>query len=216
MIANLLIISVGAILINNFVLSVFLGLCPFIGVSKKTETAMGMGMAVIFVMGLASAITWLIWTFFLVPGTSNVFWMVMKAFGSSISPEKVDLRFLETIAFILVIAALVQFVEMFIRKSSPGLYNALGIYLPLITTNCAVLGVAELNTVKLNYGFAQSLTYGIAGGIGFTVVLLLMSGIREKLEFAKIPKRMQGLPIAFIITGLMSLAFFGFSGLSFK
>lgn len=212
---NLLIISIGAILINNFVLSRFLGICPFIGVSKKTETALGMGMAVIFVMGLASAVTWVIWDYFLVPGTSNVFFKIFHFFGSSIQPDKIDLRFLETIAFILVIASLVQFVEMFIRKSSPPLYEALGIYLPLITTNCAVLGVAELNTMTLGYSFIEALVHGISAGIGFTIALLMMSGIRERLEFAKVPSRLQGLPIAFIISGLMSLAFLGFSGLHF-
>ena len=212
---NLLVIAIGAILINNFVLSRFLGLCPFVGVSKKTETAIGMGMAVIFVMTLASAVTWVIWTYFLSPGTSNIFWIIANALGSDTPAAAFDLRYLETIAFILVIASLVQFVELVLQKTSPALYEALGIFLPLITTNCAILGVAELNTMSLGYSFLEALVHGIAAGLGFTLALLMMSGIREKLEFAPVPKLMKGLPIAFIISGLMSMAFLGFSGLKF-
>ena len=213
--ANLLIIAISAILINNFVLSRFLGLCPFIGVSKKTETAIGMGMAVVFVMTMASAVTWVIWTYFLSPGQSNVFWIVARALGSDAAANSFDLRYLETIAFILVIASLVQFVELVLQKVSPALYESLGIFLPLITTNCAILGVAELNTMSLGYNFLESLVHGIAAGVGFTLVLLMMSGIRERLEYAPVPKLMKGLPLAFIISGLMSMAFLGFSGLKF-
>ncbi|MCK5832231.1 electron transport complex subunit RsxA [bacterium] len=213
--ANLLIIAIGAILINNFVLSRFLGLCPFIGVSKKTETAIGMGMAVVFVMVLASAVTWVIWTYLLSPGESNLFWIIARACGSEASAQSFDLRFLETIAFILVIASLVQFVELVLKKISPALYDALGIFLPLITTNCAILGVAELNTMSLNYGFIEAVVHGFAAGIGFTLALIMMSGIRERLEFAPVPHFMKGLPIAFIVSGLMSMAFLGFSGLKF-
>jgi len=212
---NLLIIAVGAILINNFVLARFLGLCPFVGVSKKTETAIGMGMAVIFVMTMASAVTWLIWTYFLSPGTSNVFWIIAHAFGSDVAPEAFNLQYLETIAFILVIASLVQFVELVLQKTAPALYEALGIFLPLITTNCAILGVAELNTMSLGYNFLEALVHGVAAGVGFMLALIMMSGIRERLNFAPLPRLMKGLPIAFIISGLMSMAFLGFSGLKF-
>jgi len=212
---NLIVIAIGAILINNFILSRFLGLCPFIGVSKKTETALGMGMAVIFVMALASAVTWVIWTYLLSPGPSNIFWIVAHACGSSASAASFDLRYLETIAFILVIASLVQFVELVLKKTSPALNDALGIYLPLITTNCAILGVAELNTMSLGYNFLEAVVHGVSAGIGFTLALIMMSGIRERLEFAPVPHLMKGLPIAFIISGLMSMAFLGFSGLKF-
>ncbi len=213
--ANLLVISIGAILINNFILSRFLGLCPFIGVSKKTETALGMGMAVIFVMVLASAVTWVIWTYLLCPGETNLFWIVARACGSEVSAQAFDLRFLETIAFILIIASLVQFVELVLKKMSPALYDALGIFLPLITTNCAILGVAELNTMSLGYGFLESVVHGFSAGVGFLLALLMMSGVRERLEFAPIPRFMRGLPVAFITSGLMSMAFLGFSGLKF-
>jgi electron transport complex protein RnfA len=208
-IQNLLIISVGAIFINNFVLSRFLGICPYIGVSKQLDSALGMGMAVIFVMGIASAVTWVIYYYFLMPTTHNVLFMVFGKTGQT--PP--DLTYLQTIAFIVVIATLVQFVEMVIQKMSPGLYRSLGIYLPLITTNCAVLGVSFLN-IDSNYDFVESLVNGIASGMGFTLALLLMAGLREKLEMAKIPNAMKGAPIAFIMAGLMSLAFMGFSGLS--
>ncbi len=212
---SLVALAISAIFINNFVLSRFLGLCPFMGVSKRTETALGMGMAVIFVMTMSSAITWIIWTYFLLPTKSNVLYLLFKAFGADVTPDRFDLSYLETIAFILVIASFVQLVEMVIQKTSPGLYEALGIYLPLITTNCAVLGVAELNTMSMNLNFLESIVHGFAAGIGFTVALLLMSGIRERLELVDIPKPMRGLPIAFMTAALMSMAFLGFSGLKF-
>lgn len=197
--ANLIAISIGAIFINNFVLSRFLGLCPFFGVSKRLSSATGMGMAVIFVMAIASSFTWIINKFILLPtGT----------------------LYLQPIAFILVIAALVQLVEMALQKYSPSLYEALGIYLPLITTNCAVLGVAIINT-GLNpytgkaFSFVESLINGVMSGVGFMLALVLMAGIREKLEFSDIPKIFEGLPISFISAGLMALAFLGFAGLNF-
>jgi electron transport complex protein RnfA len=184
-------IIVGAVLVNNFVLRRFLGICPFLGVSKKIDTAIGMGMAVIFVMTLASVITWIIYTYVL---------------------DTWNLEYLQTIVFILVIATLVQFVEMVIQKSSPVLYQALGIYLPLITTNCAVLGVAILN-IQLRYNFLQATIFGFGSSIGFTLALVLYAGIRERLELANIPKSLRGVPIALITAGLLSLAFMGFSGL---
>lgn len=198
-ISSLFFIIISAIFISNFVLVRFLGLCPYIGVSKKLDSALGMGMAVIFVMTMASVFTWLINHFFLSPETG--------IFGY-------DLTFLRTITFILSIAVLVQFVEMVIRKGAPELYKALGIYLPLITTNCAVLGVSILNITK-NYNFIEAVVNGIASGLGFTLVLLLMAGIRERLERAAVPKALQGMPIAFIVAGCMALAFLGFSGLKF-
>ncbi|MBN2102550.1 electron transport complex protein RnfA [bacterium] len=201
----LLIISVSAIFVSNFVLHRFLGLCPYIGVSKNLDSALGMGMAVIFVMSIASAVTWIIYYYFLVTSPMN---FIARWFH--IDPP--DLTFLRTIAFILVIATLVQFVEMVIQKLSPGLYRSLGIYLPLITTNCAVLGVSILNIDK-NYNFIQSLVNGFMSGIGFTLALILMAGLREKLDLANVPKAMRGTPIAFIMAGCMALAFLGFSGL---
>ena len=205
---SLLIIAVGAIFVSNFVLAKFLGLCPYIGVSKQLDSAVGMGMAVIFVMSMASVVTWTIYNYFLVPTPSNLlFKFIMRGQGS---PP--DLTYLRTISFILVIATLVQFVEMVIQKLSPGLYRALGIYLPLITTNCAVLGVSILN-IDSEYTFVQSLVNGFTSGIGFTLALVLMAGIREKLELANVPRAMKGAPIAFIMAGCMSLAFLGFSGL---
>ena len=205
---NLLIIAIGAIFVSNFVLAKFLGLCPYIGVSKQLDSAVGMGMAVIFVMSMASVVTWTIYTFFLAPTPSN---LLYRLFSKGSGPF-LDLTFLRTIAFILVIAALVQFVEMVIQKLSPGLYRSLGIYLPLITTNCAVMGVSLLN-IDSNYNFLQSLVNGFTSGIGFTLALVLMAGLREKLEMAQVPKAMKGAPIAFIMAGCMSLAFMGFSGL---
>ena len=184
-------IALGAILINNFILVQFLGICPFLGVSKKVDTAVGMGIAVTFVMGLASAITWLVNQFILVP---------------------LDLLYMQTVAFILVIAALVQFVEMFLKKSMPSLYEALGVYLPLITTNCAVLGVALLN-IQNNYSFIESVVYGITGGLGFLLAIVLFASIRERLEFSDPPKAFQGFPIALVTAGLMALSFMGFQGL---
>ncbi len=190
-ITNLLAITLGAILANNFIFSQFLGICPFLGVSKKVDTAVGMGIAVTFVMGLASAITWLVNTFILIP---------------------FDLGYMQTVAFILVIAALVQFIEMFLQKSMPSLYTALGVYLPLITTNCAVLGVALLN-IQNNYNFISSVVYGITGGLGFLLAIVLFASIRERLVFADYPKSFEGFPIALVTAGLMALAFMGFSGL---
>ncbi len=194
-------IIIGVIFINNFVLNRFLGLCPYIGVSKKLDSAIGMGFAVTFVMTLASAATWVIYTYLLDPET-NVF-------------SGTDLTFLRTIAFIIVIASLVQFVEMVIQKTSPVLYNSLGIFLPLITTNCAVLGVAVLN-IDEGFSFIDSVIRGCAAGIGFTLALVLMAGLRERLEMSDIPKPLRGVPIAFIMASLMSLAFMGFSGLALK
>lgn len=191
MLTNIISISLGAILINNFIFSQFLGCCPFLGCSSKVETATGMGLAVVFVMGLASAICWVINEYVLMA---------------------LNLRFLQTLTFILVIAALVQFVEMFLKKSIPSLYSALGIYLPLITTNCAVLGVVLLN-VQNNYNFIESVVYGITGGLGFLLAIVLFASIRERLVFAEYPKAFEGFPIALVTAGLMALAFMGFSGL---
>ena len=189
-ITKLLSISLGAILVNNFILVQFLGICPFMGVSKKMDTAVGMGFAVIFVMGLASALCYPV----------NVLLM------------KLDLEYIQTVAFILVIAALVQFVEMFLKKSIPTLYEALGVYLPLITTNCAVLGVVLLN-VQEGYNFIESVVYGITGGAGFLLAIVLFASIRERLQFSEPPKAFRGFPIALITAGLMALSFMGFSGL---
>jgi electron transport complex protein RnfA len=184
-------ILLSSILINNYVLSRFLGICPFLGVSKRVDTAFGMGIAVVFVMALASVMTWLLQYYVLVP---------------------LDIEFLQTIAFILVIAALVQFVEMFIKKQSPGLYRTLGVYLPLITTNCAVLGVALIN-IQENYTFFETLTNGIGAAISFLLAIVLFAGIRERLEFSDIDEPLQGFPSALISAGLMSMAFAGFSNL---
>ena len=192
MLTNIISISLGAILINNFIFSQFLGICPFLGCSSKVDTAAGMGIAVVFVMGLASAICCVIYTYVLIP---------------------LGLAFLETLAFILVIASLVQLVEMFLKKMVPSLYSALGIYLPLITTNCAVLGVVLLN-VQNNYNFIESVVYGVTGGVGFLLAIVLFASIRERLFMvAEPPKCFEGFPIALITAGLMALAFGGFSGL---
>ena len=188
---KLLEITLGAILINNFIFSQFLGICPFMGVSKKMDTAAGMGMAVIFVMGLASAICWVINEFILMP---------------------LELGYLQTLAYILVIAALVQFVEMFLKKGMPSLYSALGIYLPLITTNCAVLGAVLINTQN-NYNFIESVVYGVTGGVGFLIAIVLFASIREKLRFTEYPKSFEGFPIALVTAALLALAFMGFSGM---
>ena len=190
-ITSLLSISLGAILVNNFILVQFLGICPFMGVSKKMDTAVGMGFAVIFVMGLASALCY--------PVNQLL--------------VRLDLEYMQTVAFILVIAALVQFGEMFLKKSIPTLYEGLGGDLPLITTNCAVLGVVLLN-VQENYNFIESVVYGITGGVGFLLAIVLFASIRERLEFADPPKAFRGFPIALITAGLMALSFMGFSGLS--
>jgi len=202
---ELFLILVSAVLVNNFVLARFLGLCPFFGVSKKIETAIGMGMAVIFVMVLASVATWVIWNFVLVPGPANVIGLM---FGRSM-----DLTFLKTVSYILVIASLVQLTEMFLMKNNPSLYQALGVFLPLITTNCAVLGVAILNTEDKGYGLAATVVHAIGAGVGFTLALILMAGIRERLEISRVPKALEGFPIAFITAGLMAMAFLGFSGM---
>ena len=191
MLANILSISLGAILINNFIFSQFLGCCPFLGCSNMVETAAGMGLAVVFVMGLASAICWVIDNYILIP---------------------LNLAFLETLAFILVIAALVQFVEMFLKKSVPALYSALGIYLPLITTNCAVLGVVLLN-VQNNYNFIESVVYGITGGIGFLLAIVLFASVRERTQFSDYPECFEGFPICLVSAALVAMAFMGFSGM---
>ena len=212
-------IVVGNILVTNFVLARFLGLCPFIGVSKRTSSAFGMGMAVTFVMTLASFISWLLYTYVLTAQAPLIVWLA-GATGSealrSLAAEGALEVALKTASYILVIASLVQLVEMFLRKSVPGLYRALGIYLPLITTNCAVMGVALLNTTDapepLSLGHAA--LQGFCAGIGFTVAMLLMSGIRERLELLDVPKPLRGVPIAFVSTGLMALAFFGFGGMA--
>ena len=189
-ITSLLAISLGAILTNNFIFSQFLGICPFLGVSKKSDTAIGMGLAVTFVMGLASAF----------------------CYGVNIILVKLGLDYMQTVAFILVVASLVQFIEMFLKKSMPTLYTALGVYLPLITTNCAVLGVVLLN-VQNDYNFIESVVYGITGGLGFLLAIYLFSTIRERVQFADYPKCFEGFPIALITAGLIALAFMGFSGL---
>lgn len=188
---ELLIIGIGAALVNNVVLSQFLGLCPFLGVSKKTETAAGMGMAVTFVLTISSLATGLVYRFILVP---------------------TGLEYLQTIIFILVIAALVQFVEMVLKKVLPALYKALGVYLPLITTNCAVLGVALIN-VKKDYDLLAGTVNGFATAIGFTIAIVIMAGLREKMIYNEIPKPFQGTPIVLLTAGLMAIAFFGFAGL---
>lgn len=188
---TLLLIAIGSAIVNNVVLSQFLGICPFLGVSKKTETAAGMGGAVIFVIGIASFVTALIYKFILTP---------------------TDTTYLQTIVFILVIAALVQFVEMFLKKSMPALYQSLGVYLPLITTNCAVLGVALTNVTK-EYGILESVVNGLATAVGFFIAICIMAGIREKIEYNDIPKPFQGTAIVLITACLMSIAFMGFSGI---
>lgn len=189
--SELIIIALGSALVNNVVLSQFLGLCPFLGVSKKTNTAAGMGTAVIFVITLASFVAAVIYKFVLDP---------------------LGLDYLKTIVFILVIAALVQFVEMFLKKFMPSLYEALGVYLPLITTNCAVLGVA-LNNVQDSYGILESVVNGFATAAGFTIAIVILAGIREKIEYNDIPAPFKGMPIVLVTAGLMAIAFCGFSGL---
>ena len=187
---ELLIIAIGSAIVNNVVLSQFLGICPFLGVSKKVETATGMGGAVVFVITLSSFFTGLIYKFILVP---------------------LGFEYLQTIVFILFIAALVQFVEMFLKKSMPALYQSLGVYLPLITTNCAVLGVAVINVQK-EYNVLQGTVNGFATALGFTISIVLMAGLREKMEYNDVPKYFQGFPIVLLTAGLMAIAFFGFSG----
>ena len=189
--SNLIIIAIGSALVSNVVLSQFLGLCPFLGVSKKTNTAAGMGAAVIFVITRASLVAAVIYKFVLDP---------------------LGLDYLKTIVFILVIAALVQFVEMFLKKFMPSLYEALGVYLPLITTNCAVLGVA-LNNVQDGYTILESVVNGFATAVGFTIAIVILAGIREKIEYNDIPAPFKGMPIVLVTAGLMAIAFCGFSGL---
>lgn len=190
-IQSLLGILLSAILTENFILVKFYGICPFMGVSKKTDTAIGMGMAVTFVMAIASAATWAVNAFLLIP---------------------LELEYMQTVAFILVIAAIVQFVEMFLKKFVPALYQALGIFLPLITTNCAVLGAALVNVQK-GYDFLQSVVFGACGGLGFTVAIVLFASVRERTDKSDCPACFKGFPIALITAGLIALAFMGFSGL---
>ena len=191
MVKDLLVILIASSLVNNVVLSQFLGLCPFLGVSKKTNTATGMGVAVIFVITLASAVAGAIYQYLLVP---------------------LDITYLQTIVFILVIAALVQFVEMFLKKFIPSLYQSLGVYLPLITTNCAVLGVA-LTNVQKSYGILTGVVNGFATAVGFTISIVILAGIREKMAYNDIPESFKGMPIVLVTAGLMASAFCGFSGL---
>ena len=188
---NLILLVLAGIFVNNYVMSQFLGICPFLGVSKKVDTAAGMGMAVIFVMSLAAACAWLVYNFILVP---------------------LNITFLYNIAFILLIASLVQFVEMFLKKSAPALYQALGVFLPLITTNCAVLGVAVTNMQK-GYNFIESVLNAVGGAAGFALAIVLFAGIRERIADNDTPKAFDGFPMALITAGLMSIAFLGFSGL---
>jgi len=189
---GLLLFMISCVLVNNYIFSRFLGCCPFLGVSSKVETAMGMGMAVMFVMGLASLFTWLAYHLILAP---------------------LGLTYLNTIAFILIIASLVQFVEMFMKKSMKALYNALGIYLPLITTNCAVLGATILNITE-GYTLVEAVLNGVFSALGFLVAIVVMAGVRERLESSNIPDCLKGFPISLIIAGLLSVAFMGFAGLA--
>lgn len=191
MISKLILIAIGSAFINNVVLSQFLGICPFLGVSKKINTAAGMGSAVVFVITLASAVTAVIYKFLLVP---------------------FDITYLQTIVFILVIAALVQFVEMFLKKKMKGLYQALGVYLPLITTNCAVLGVA-LTNVQKDYTILEGVVNGFSTAVGFLIAIVILAGLREKMEYNDVPKSFRGMPIVLLTACLMAIAFFGFSGL---
>lgn len=192
MLLNMAVLVMNAILVENFVLSKFLGICPFLGVSKKLDTALGMGLAVIVVMTIASAVTWVLQT-----------WVLTKANG---------LDYLQTLGFILVIAALVQFIEILLKKFIPPLYKSLGIYLPLITTNCAVLGVALINLSR-DYDFVSAVVFSFGAGVGFTLALVLFSGVREKMEHADIPDSFKGLPSALVAAALVSVSFFGFQGL---
>ncbi len=189
---EILLIAFAAIITENFIFSRFLGICPFLGVSEKPSTAVGMGFAVMFVMTVSSALTWLVYEFILVPS---------------------GLEYIKTIAFILIIAALVQIIEMFLKKFVPALYQALGIYLPLITTNCAVLGAALLN-VQNGYTFIESVVFGLSAAIGFTVALLIFAGVRERLRFSTPPAAFKGVPILLVSAGLIAMAFSGFAGIS--
>lgn len=188
---ELILLFLSAAIVNNFVLSYFLGICPFIGVSNKVSSAISMGMAVTFVMTITAIVTWLIYHLILVPN---------------------NLEFLQYVSFILVISSLVQFVEMVVKKVSQPLYRALGIYLPLITTNCAILGLALLIVLK-DYSFLQGIAFGVGGGVGFTLAITIMAGIREELELAEVPEAFKGAPITLIVAGILALAFMGFSGL---
>ncbi len=191
---NVLLLMLSAVLAENFIFVKFLGICPFLGVSEKPDTALGMGFAVTFVMTISSAATWGIYHAVLVPA---------------------HLEYLKTIAFILIIAALVQFIEMFLKRFLPSLYQALGIYLPLITTNCAVLGAALLN-IQNDFSFIYSLSYGFAAAVGFTLAIVIFAGVRERLAFAEPPKAFSGMPIVLITAGLIAMAFSGFSGMNFS
>ena len=195
---ELILIAIGSAIVNNVVLSQFLGICPFLGVSKNTKTAAGMGGAVIFVIGIASLVTSLIYKFILA--------------NQALMEKGIDLTYVQTIVFILVIAALVQFVEMFLKKFMKSLYQALGVYLPLITTNCAVLGVA-LTNVQKNYGILTGIVNGFATAVGFTISIIILAGIREKMAYNDIPESFKGMPIVLVTAGLMAIAFCGFSGL---
>ena len=191
---DMLILMFGAILVENYVFSKFLGICPFLGVSDKPSTAFGMGCAVTFVMTLASAVTY------------AVYYLLLEPFG---------LEYLETIAFILIIASLVQFIELFLRRYIPGLYNALGIFLPLITTNCAVLGAAMLN-IQEGHNFIESVVYGFSSAVGFTLAVVIFAGVRDRMVFSNPPKAFRGIPIALVAAGLIAMAFSGFFGISFS
>lgn len=188
---EILTLLISAILINNFVLHYFIGLCPFLGVSKKLDSALSMGVSVTFVMAITAVSSWIINHWILIPN---------------------GLDYLQIVSFILVIASLVQLVEMFIRKISPPLYQAMGIYLPLITTNCCIMGLALIAALK-NYDFLETVVFGVGAGLGFTLAIILMAGIREELEFADIPEPLKGAGIALIVTGIMALSFLGFSGM---
>lgn len=192
--AEILMIMLAAILTENFIFIKFMGICPFLGVSDKADKAVGMSFAVIFVMTLSSAVTWVVYHFILVP---------------------LDIEYLQTIAFILIIASLVQFIEMFLKKYVPALYSSLGIFLPLITTNCAVLGAALLN-ISNGYTFIQSVVFGCSAALGFMVAVLIFAGVREKLKYSDVPKSFQGMPIALVTAGLIAMVFSGFSGISFS
>ncbi|MBQ7321675.1 MAG: RnfABCDGE type electron transport complex subunit A [Clostridia bacterium] len=191
---ELLLMMFGAILVENFIFSKFYGCCPFLGVSEKPDTALGMGMAVTFVMTLSGAVTWCVYTFLLV---------------------SFELTYLKTIAFILIIAALVQFIEMFLRKYIPALYSALGIYLPLITTNCAVLSAALLS-IQNDYGFVETVCFCFASALGFTLAIVVFAGVRVRLRFANPPRAFRGFPLTLLAAGLLAMAFSGFSGMSFR
>jgi len=210
LIGQLILVVVSMVFVSNFILTKFLGLCPFLGVTRKTDSAVGMGLAVIFVMTMTSVVTYFLYHYVLQAGEHNIFGIV--------DPKWALTPVLKVISYILVIAALVQFVEIVLKKAAPALYKALGIYLPLITTNCAVMGVALLNTTNAGktiqqLGFAGVLAQGVGAGVGFLVAMLLMSGIRERLEIMPIPEALKGIPIALVSTGIMALAFMGFGGM---